>query len=176
MEKTLYDYLFVIQWPWWSGGICIGLLVPGMYFFFNKALGVSTGYGSFLKLLLPQTKLSWFNSSTFTERFDWRLFFLAGIIIGAYVSGRLSGQPLFTLEMGKFTQLMQWKLPVSASWFFAGGLLLGLGSRISGGCTSGHSIHGLANLHLSSFVATVLYLIFGALTVRFIGQVMFGGM
>ena len=49
--------LFVDLWPWWLGGIAIGLLVPLMYFFLNTALGVSTGYDNLAKLLLPKTNL-----------------------------------------------------------------------------------------------------------------------
>jgi len=176
MEPTIYEVIFITQWPWWLGGICIGLLVPGMYYLLNTPLGVSTGYGSVIKLIKPQTRLVWLNSKTFNDRWGWRIFFLAGIIIGAFLSARLAGRPLVTTEMGRFTALTPGPALASAIWFFVGGLLLGLGSRIAGGCTSGHSIHGLANLHLSSLVATVFFLFFGAVTVWHVGRFVLGVM
>ncbi len=54
---NIVRYLFVELWPWWLGGICVGLLVPLMYYFLNTALGVSTGYGNLVKIILSKTKL-----------------------------------------------------------------------------------------------------------------------
>ena len=45
------------------------------------------------------------------------------------------------------------------------GLLVGAGTRISGGCTSGHGISGIGRLSLRSIVATVTFMIVGILTV-----------
>lgn len=173
--EAAYRFLLIDPWPFWLGGFCIGLLVPGLYYFLNTPLGVSTGYGSYLKLLFPKNKLRWLHSKTFAEDFDWRILFLLGILIGAFLSARMAGKPLFTDAMGLFTQRLSWPLPQRVLWFFTGGLLLGIGSRLAGGCTSGHSIHGLANLHLSSLIATVFFLIFGVLTVYGIRVLWMGG-
>ncbi|HCP15266.1 MAG TPA: hypothetical protein DIT32_05800 [Peptococcaceae bacterium] len=172
---AVYRFVFIDPWPFWLGGLCIGFLVPGLYYFLNTPLGVSTGYGSYLKLLFPKSKLRWLNSKTFAGDFDWRILFLLGILIGAFFSARMSGKPFLTEAMGLFTQRLSWPLPRMLLWFFTGGLLLGLGSRLAGGCTSGHSIHGLANLHLSSLIATVFFLIFGVLTVYGIRVLWMGG-
>ena len=162
------QFFFVEQWPWWLGGIVIGLLVPLLYWCLNTALGVSTGYGNLAKILHPKTNLKWLNSNTFEDRFGWRVFFIAGMILGAFLSARGAGLSLFTGEMGIFTQVVQWPAAAHVIWFFVGGALLGFGARVAGGCTSGHSIHGLANFHLSSLIATVFFLLFGAITVFFI--------
>lgn len=172
---NLYQFLFVDRWPWWLGGIVIGLMVPLLYFFLNSALGVSTGYGNLAKMLVPKTKLKWLNSDNFKNVFNRRLFFMVGMVLGAFVSARLAGLALSTLSMGVFTQYVNWPFALKALWFLLGGLLLGLGARIAGGCTSGHSIHGIANLHLSSILATTFFVLFGVISVYLIRVLLFGG-
>jgi len=46
-----------------------------------------------------------------------------------------------------------------------GGLLVGLGTKISGGCTSGHGISGISRFSLRSIIATMTFMIVGILTV-----------
>jgi uncharacterized membrane protein YedE/YeeE len=168
------DTLWPPAWPWWAGGLVIGLMVPLMYLLHNQALGVSTGYGSLIKLWRPGTRLGWFRS-TFAGRVDWRVWFVAGMVLGAFAAARLAGRPLVTAEMGLFTASVGWSLPAKGLFFFAGGVLLAVGARIAGGCTSGHSIHGIANLHPSSIVATVFFMAFGALATWLVRVLVFGG-
>lgn len=172
----IINFLFIDPWPWWLGGIVIGLLVPVMYYFFNTPLGVSTAYGNLVKIILPKTKLKWLNSENFADKFNWRLFFILGMVIGGSISSRAMGLPFVTPEMGLFTQKVDWPFLALIFWFFFGGLILGLGARIAGGCTSGHSIHGLANFHLSSLIATVFFVLFGVGMTFFIRIFVFGGM
>lgn len=168
-------YLFVDLWPWWLGGIAIGVLVPLMYYFLNTALGVSTGYGNFVKIIMPASKLRWLNSSPYKNKYNWRFVFILGMIAGGFLSARSSGMPWLSNSMGIFTDTLKWSLVPNILWFFAGGTLLGLGARLANGCTSGHSIHGLATLQKSSLVATVFFLIFGVLTTYWIRVFLFGG-
>jgi hypothetical protein len=172
---NLYEFIFVEPWPWWLGAIAIGLMVPLLYYFLNEALGVSTGYGNLIKMALPKTKLKWLNSETFKRVFNHRFFFMTGIIAGAIISARMAGLVPVTLSMGVFTENVFWPLAYKALWFTLGGLLLGLGARIAGGCTSGHSIHGIANLHLSSVIATIFFILFGVVSVYLIRIFIFGG-
>ena len=54
----------------------------------------------------------------------------------------------------------------SALWVYvAGGLLVGLGTRIANGCTSGHGVCGISRLSLRGLVATVFYIGAGGLTI-----------
>ncbi len=168
-------FLFVDLWPWWLGGIAIGLLVPLMYYFLDTALGVSTGYGNLLKIILPSTKLKWLNSETYKERFNWRFLFIIGILIGGFLSARSSGMPIITSEMGLFTENLSWAYVVYIFWFFTGGTFLGFGARLANGCTSGHSIHGIATLQSSSIVATAFFIAFGTITTFLIRLIAFGG-
>jgi len=168
-------FLFVDLWPWWLGGIAIGLMVPLMYYFLNTALGVSTGYGNLLKIIAPSTKLKWLNSETYKDRFNWRFIFIIGILIGGFLSARASGMPVITSEMGLFTEKLSWPYALYIFWFFAGGTFLGFGARLANGCTSGHSIHGIATMQSSSIVATVLFIVFGIITTFLIRLIVFGG-
>ncbi|MDD5603166.1 MAG: YeeE/YedE thiosulfate transporter family protein [Eubacteriales bacterium] len=172
--KDIYRIIFADPWPFWAGGIVIGLLIPLLYYFHNTALGVSTGYGNFVKILFRPKKLDWINKQ-FSETISWRVYFIAGIVIGGFISARLSGIPLFSAEMGQFTLLAGLHPALTVIYFLAGGVLLGLGSRIAGGCTSGHSIHGIANLHFSSMAVTALFLVGGIIAANILRIILEGG-
>jgi uncharacterized membrane protein YedE/YeeE len=142
---AVYAALLVDRWPWWLGGLAIGSVVLAFLWFDNKMLGVSTGCAEVCQLhARPELRGS------------WRLRFLAGIVLGGFVAGRLAGAPM-TLAVGRLDAL------VPASWplLLAGGLLVGYGARLAGGCTSGHSIVGVAQGARSSLVATAAFLVAG---------------
>ena len=170
----IINAIFVQPWPFWAGGVLIGLLVPLLYYYKNAALGVSTGYGNLVKILLRPKHLTWIDKK-FSETFSWRVFFIGGIVLGALLSNILSGSPGITLEMGVLTRATDWLFIGYGMYLFIGGIFLGLGARIAGGCTSGHSIHGVANLHGSSIIVTVLFLAAGAITANIIQALLFGG-
>ncbi len=136
-----------------------------MYVLTNTALGVSTGYGNVLFCVMPRTKLTWLKK-TFKERWGWRVFFLGGMVVGGFLSARLASRPLLTSGMGTLTANVS--AGTAAVVLFLGGLLLGMGARVAGGCTSGHSIHGTANLHLGSIVATAAFLVAGVIATRIV--------
>lgn len=174
MIGSTFSAVFVEPWPFWAGGVVIGLLVPLLYYFYNTALGVSTGYGNLVKIIIRPRSLKWIQSE-FAETWSWRVYFIAGIILGGFLSARLSGRPIITGDMGQFTSLVGWPTPLTALHFFSGGILLGLGGRIAGGCTSGHSIHGIANFHLSSIFTTIFFLAGGWIAANFLRIFLMGG-
>jgi hypothetical protein len=55
---------------------------------------------------------------------------------------------------------------------FVGGLFIGFGTRLGGGCTSGHGIFGLSNFELPSLVTTLSFMIAGIATTQFIYRVL----
>jgi uncharacterized membrane protein YedE/YeeE len=91
---------------------------------------------------------------TARDRFDrsWRLVFILGLI---------SGAALYRLLYGTLPVQIQAGLPT----LLAAGLLVGVGTRIGSGCTSGHGVCGLARLSRRSLMATVTFMLFGILTV-----------
>jgi uncharacterized membrane protein YedE/YeeE len=78
----------------------------------------------------------------------WRIAFLLGLLIPAFVLG--TGPAL---------------LPHHWLWAAASGLLVGVGTQVGGGCTSGHGVCGLANLSTRSLVATVTFMAAAVVTV-----------
>jgi uncharacterized membrane protein YedE/YeeE len=56
---------------------------------------------------------------------------------------------------------------------FVGGLFIGFGTRLAGGCTSGHGIFGLANFELPSLVTTVSFMAGGAVTTQVLYRIVF---
>lgn len=78
----------------------------------------------------------------------WRLGFLVGLVLPALVAG--AGQPEFT---------------GGAGWLAASGLLVGLGTQLGSGCTSGHGICGLSNGSTRSLAATLVFMAAAMLTV-----------
>jgi uncharacterized membrane protein YedE/YeeE len=82
----------------------------------------------------------------------WRLLFIAGLIVGGFAYQRATGQSLITREGFPIAQLV------------IAGLLVGFGTRLGGGCTSGHGVCGVARLSPRSIVATVVFLGTGMMT------------
>jgi uncharacterized protein len=84
----------------------------------------------------------------------WRALFLVGLVGGVAIY-RLAGGDLQAIDISG-------SVPV----LVAGGLLVGLGTGIGGGCTSGHGVCGVARLSPRSIVATVVFLAVAAATVN----------
>jgi len=106
--------------------------------------GILVGFGT--------TTLSWFSKrkhfqkeKNIQER-NWRLFLAIGIILGAIIH-------TLTLSPTGFwiTSVQIWRLAL-------GGLLVGFGTRLSQGCTSGHGISGLASLSTTSLYAVITFM------------------
>lgn len=89
----------------------------------------------------------------------WRLLFLIGLIVG--------GQIYYLLPQLQFQARTHY--PVYILLF--SGFLVGLGTKLSGGCTSGHGICGIARLSKRSLVATGLFFLAGIITVYLIRHV-----
>lgn len=152
----MYQAVFVAGWPWWVAGPALGLVVVLVAAVGGKALGVSTGYGSVCAL---SSRLAFFRAGEYGER--WRLWFLAGLILGGVLSAILAGGLQLTGAYGRLDALTGGSLAGKAVILFAGGLLVGAGARWAGGCPSGHSIVGIAQGARSSLVATVGFMVGG---------------
>ena len=93
----------------------------------------------------------------------WRLLFVAGLALGALVVRVLTGEPLAA--------------PAGTSSFMLvlGGLLVGFGSRLGSGCTSGHGICGLARFSPRSMVAVATFMGSAMITVFVLRHLLGGG-
>ena len=121
-----------------TGGIIIGFAVAIFFYFNGRLVGISG-----------------IASNALTEernRLD-NILFLIGLIIGPII------YTLFNQE--------QISISISNSYLLLifAGLLVGIGTRVSGGCTSGHGISGIGRFSVRSIVATITFMIVGIITV-----------
>lgn len=124
------------------GGMLIGLSAIIMLLFNGRIAGISGILGGLIK-------------SNRLEK-SWRFIFLLGLMIGGSIFQRWQAEP-FVIEKG-----------LSLLTLILGGILIGLGTRMGNGCTSGHGICGLARFSKRSFIATLVFMLSGMLTATFI--------
>jgi len=162
-------------WPWYVAGPLIGLMVPLLLLTGNKAFGISSSLRHICAACLPMN-ISFFKYDWKKEL--WNLFFVAGILAGAFIAARLlsNHQPV-QLQAALAAQLQQYGInhyqgllpeqlfnwPALATMrgfvlMVVGGFLVGFGTRYAGGCTSGHSIMGLSTLQWPSLLATICFM------------------
>jgi len=118
------------------GGILIGLSAAWLWVSLGRVAGISGTLGAMTR---PDA--------------SWRLAFLAGLI----------GTPMLIAVSGGS---VAWRAPVE-QWpiLIVGGLLVGFGTRLGSGCTSGHGVCGMARLSPRSIAATAIFMATGGLTV-----------
>lgn len=84
--------------------------------------------------------------------------FLVSILIGGFVAAVVAGRFELRLDMGPgFSQLVTDNPITMVGALFLGGLLVGFGTRLAGGCSSGHGLHGCGRLYPASIVATGVF-------------------
>lgn len=132
--------------PWASlaGGVLIGLSAVMVMGFFGRIAGISGITGGFLGAVLPMRGAP-------RDR-DWRVAFLLGLIAAPL---------LVMLAGGTVAQ----SVPANLGGMLVAGLLVGLGTALGSGCTSGHGVCGLARLSRRSLVAVVTFMAAGVVTV-----------
>jgi len=140
-------------WPYIIGGLIIGISVSFVY--------ILTGIHSTQSSLFSTTmsyfsKIPYFQRKTYLDSREWRLYFAAGVILGAVI---------YTLTVspdGWWTTSVQlWRLVI-------GGVLVGFGTRLSSGCTSGHGISGIASLSTTSLLAVITFIFFGIISAQIV--------
>ena len=97
-------------------------------------------------------------TTTGTNR-HWRLAFLSGLLIGA------------AIWQGLYPESINLRQNYPLALILGGGFLVGFGTRIGSGCTSGHGICGIALLSRRSIFATLTFMSSGLLTVYLIRHV-----
>ncbi len=93
---------------------------------------------------------------------DWRILFIGGLLLGTFIYQVFAGDA--------------YEVSFSLGWpaIVIGGLLTGIGTRIGGGCTSGHGVCGLGRLSARSGAATLTFIVAGGLTVYVVRHVVGG--
>ena len=121
------------------GGALIGIAVSLLMLLNGRIAGISGILGGI------------FGTVGGAERY-WRLAFVIGLIGGAVIYFLAAGRHAVQLPDGNLTLIVA-------------GLLVGFGTRLGSGCTSGHGVCGLARLSPRSLAATTTFMLFGMLTV-----------
>ena len=124
-----------------TGGLLIGFAAFLFFVFNGRVAGVSSiASDSIIKN---------------ENRFD-NILFLLGLIIGPVIYS-LSGKNIESVLTNSFPLLI------------AGGLLVGFGTKLGNGCTSGHGVCGISRFSIRSIVATIAFITTGVITVLIFG-------
>ena len=125
-----------------AGGLVIGAGVALLFLATGLIGGISTFFTAMWSFA---SRRPYFQQARFVGSRNWRV---------AYAVGLVAGAALWLASAGAapvVTQVTWWQLAL-------GGFVAGFGARLSGGCTSGHGICGLASLQLPSLLAVLIFL------------------
>ncbi|MEW6765340.1 MAG: YeeE/YedE thiosulfate transporter family protein [Pseudomonadota bacterium] len=158
----------LILWNAWLAGGAIGLYVLLQYWLTGRPLGCSSPLGQACGVV---SRLPYFQAGEFSPAGQWRLWFIAGLPLGGLYAALSAGQVGWVTSMGTAYDVM---LP-EAGWLkalvlFVGGVLIGLGARMAGGCTSGHTLVGVALLNPANVLASALFFVGGLMTVHVLAR------
>lgn len=139
------DWQHFTPWASLSGGLLIGLSTALLLLTNGKIAGISGIVGGLL---------NWPKADKL-----WRLLFLVGMLIAPITYQLLFQSPTINID---------------ANWIviIIAGLLVGFGTRYSGGCTSGHGICGISRLSVRSIAATLLFICSGMIVVYIVRHIL----
>lgn len=130
--------------PWYSlfGGLLLGISATLLMLFNGKVAGIS----GIVTYAISATK----------GDVLWRYLFLAGLVLGGWLGAQSTWSEMPLSFSGH-----------SGFYYAMAGLLVGVGTRLGNGCTSGHGICGIGRLSLRSIVATMTFMLVAGITVFF---------
>ncbi len=126
------------DWPWWVTGIAIGLIAVVAW-----PLSAATGRYYGLSMTEPAYAFARLGVRGQPDRVNWAFFMWLAVPLGAYLAARAHAR-------------FRWRVPDGSRLLrnICGGLLMGIGAAIAGGCNIGHGLTGVSLLALSSWAAT----------------------
>ncbi|WP_162064078.1 YeeE/YedE family protein [Vibrio taketomensis] len=127
--------------PWNSllGGILLGLSATLLMIVNGKVAGISGILNGIMARI--------------DGDFAWRVVFVLGMVLGGGLVTYIAGEPIPDTSN------------ISVAMFIVAGLLVGAGTRIGNGCTSGHGICGIGRLSKRSLIATIVFMLVAGVTV-----------
>lgn len=134
------------QLAWYIGGPILGLCVVVIRVLLNERLGVTGGFTEVIERVGRRSLA-----------FDWRAWFLGGIVVGAILFAAISGGPDFH-GYGWLTDTFTGTARILVGVLLvAAGVLIGFGAKTAQGCTSGNGLSGTAMGSPASLTATVTF-------------------
>lgn len=130
----------IVYVPALLGGVLIGSSALLLMFVLGRVAGIS---GILSNLL----SLNWHSDKT------WRFVFIAGLVLGVVIY-----QQLFPMDI-------PFRQPPSAPLILLGGFLVGFGTHLGSGCTSGHGVCGIGRFSIRSMIATATFMLAAGVTV-----------
>jgi len=155
MEKIKHHHEVKPYMNPYLAGFLLGLVLLLTFYITGRGLGASGAVKSTVISIVGQASPSYAESSSFFAEFfgpvspmkSWLVFEVMGMIIGAFLSGFLSGRLHLTVDKGprikNYTRLI---------FALGGGLLFGIGSQLGRGCTSGAALSGMAVFSTGGFL------------------------
>jgi uncharacterized membrane protein YedE/YeeE len=155
-------------WSPFVVGAGIGVLSWLTFYFSDKAIGASSFYasvaGALGKLVARRHTESLDYYKENPPRLDWSVVFVCCTIVGGFIAAwsgsEFRNEWLHPMWVARFGD----SVAVRALVGFAGGVLMGFGARLAGGCTSGHGISGTLQLSVGSWVALLCFFAGGVAT------------
>ena len=169
------EWLMMKQWSPYIVGIGIGILSWFSFLISDKPIGCSTAFtrtsGMIERLFSGKRVLEKNYYVRFPPIVDWDWMLVVGVIIGSFISAKLSGQ--FHMQWIPDTWSSTFGSALITRWLIAllGGIIIGFGARWAGGCTSGHGISGTLQLAVSSWLAVICFFVSGIITAMVIYKI-----
>ncbi len=132
------DWVSFTPWAALAGGVLIGIGASVLVLLNGRVAGISGILGGLLRPAAGDVA--------------WRVAFVAGLVAAPSVYLLVAGPPRVLVEAGMPTLVVA-------------GLLVGIGTRYGGGCTSGHGVCGICRMSPRSIVATLVFMAAGFVTV-----------
>ena len=165
------DFLILERWSPYIIGILIGLLNVGALLVSKKPLGASTSFMKFGGIVYRMFNKEKVDQNAYYQKselsLDWGIMLIVGIILGAFISAFLSGSLAFVMVPNMWANEISDSSILRFIVALVGGVLLGIGSRWTDGCTSGHGISGTSLLSVISWVASIAFFV-GGIAIAFL--------
>jgi len=140
-RKSLMFHWFSLSFQYaLLGGVLIGLAAAMLIVLNGKIAGISGILGGLF--------------SPAKESKAWRILFIIGLIASPWVYQLFAPLPVVEVKANTLILIIS-------------GLLVGFGTQLGNGCTSGHGVCGIARLSIRSVFATLTFILFGVITVYF---------
>ena len=142
----------------WLGGVLIGWFVVLHFIIIGRSAGCSTGYACVVDKIHKDISL-------FGQLDNFKLFFIIGLPLGGLIHALIyQGGWQLSFDMGVYEAILPASIELKMLVLLVGGILLGFGARMAGGCTTGHALVGGAMFSWTSMLAAVLFFFFATAT------------